>query len=217
MTEHIEELQQAIVDGDEDRAIEATEKALDEGADPQDTISAASEILSVVGDKYDTGEYFLFDLVASGDAMNGAREILEQAIKEKGEERESEGKVVIGTVEGDIHNIGKKILGAVLTARGYEVFDLGVEVPPEDFVEKIKEVDSDAVGASALLTTTKEKQRDLVETLDEEGLREDVTIMVGGAPCTEEWKNEIGADVYGEDAFTAVNQLEETMTQQSEA
>lgn len=213
MTEHIEEMKQAIVDGDEEKAAEATRNALEAGADPQETISAASEVLGEVGDKYDAGEYFLFDLVASGDAMNAAREILEKAIREKGEERESEGKVVIGTVEGDIHNIGKKILGAVLTARGYEVFDLGVEVPASEFVEKIEEVGSDAVGASALLTTTKEKQRELVETLEEEGLRDDVLIMVGGAPCTEEWKNEIGADVYGEDAFTAVNELEDSMAQ----
>lgn len=215
MTEHIEEMKQAIIEGDEKKAEEATKKALEAGADPQETISEASEALGVVGDKYDTGDYFLFDLVGSGDAMNASRIILESALKDGGDERESEGKVVLGTVEGDIHNIGKKILGAVLTARGYEIFDLGVEVPPEEFAEKIEEIDSDVVGASALLTTTKEKQRELVETLEEEGMLDDVIVMVGGAPVTEEWKNEIGADLYGEDAFTAVKKLEDAMAQMS--
>lgn len=217
MTEHIEDMKQAIVDGDEKKAEAATRKALEAGADPQEAISEASEALGVVGDRYDTGEYFLFDLVGSGDAMNAARVILENALKDGGDERESEGKVVLGTVEGDIHNIGKKILGAVLTARGYEIFDLGVEVPPAEFAEKIEEVDSDAVGASALLTTTKEKQRELVETLEDKGMLDDVHVMVGGAPATEEWKDEIGADLYGEDAFTAVKKLEDMMAPVSEA
>jgi corrinoid protein of di/trimethylamine methyltransferase len=204
-------MKEAIIDGDEERAAEATREALDEGAEPQEAIKAASKVLGEVGDKYDSGEYFLFDLVASGDAMNEAREILEEAIFAEGGERESEGKVVIGTVEGDIHDIGKKILGSVLTARGFEVFDLGVEVPADEFVEKIEEIEPEAIGASALLTTTKEKQRELVEVLEEEGLRDDVLVMVGGAPCTEEWKDEIEADLYGENAFVAVSKLQETM------
>ena len=213
MSATLDNLQEAIKDGDEERAADITREAIDEGIEPKKAIKSASAILGEVGDKYETGEYFLFDLVASGDAMNAAREILEEAIHERGEQRDSEGKVVLGTVEGDIHDIGKKILGSVLTANGYEVFDLGVEVPASEFVEKIRELDADAVGASALLTTTKEKQRELVESLEAEGLRDDVIVMIGGAPCTEEWKDQIDADLYAENAFQAVKELGATMAE----
>lgn len=204
----LDALQEAIEEGQEERAAEITNELLAQGIDPEDAIKAASDVLGEIGEKYDRGEYFLFDLVASGDAMNAAREILEEAIMEQGGERDSAGTVVLGTVEGDIHNIGKKILGAILTANGFEVIDLGVEVPADEFVETVQEADSDAVGASALLTTTKEKQRELVERLEDEGLKDDVVVMVGGAPCTEEWQEEIGADLYSENAFDAVGALE---------
>jgi len=209
MSDTLEELQEAIRNFDEEEAEAKTRQALEEGIEPQEAITAATDVLRETGQKFENGELFLFDLVSAGDAMNASREILEEAIKQQGDERESEGKVVLGTVEGDIHNIGKKILGALLAANGYEVFDLGVEVPAEEFVEKCKEVDADAIGASALLTTTKEKQRELVEVFEEEGLRDDVIMMVGGAPCTEEWKDEIGADLYGQTAFDAVHKIQD--------
>lgn len=211
MSDTLEELQEAIRNFDEDEAEAKTRQALDEGIDPADAIKASTDVLKDIGQKFENGELFLFDLVSAGDAMNASRELLEEAIKKQGGERESEGKIVLGTVEGDIHNIGKKILGAILTANGYEVIDLGTEVPAEDFINKTKEIDADAVGASALLTTTKEKQRELVEALEEEGIRQDVIVMVGGAPATEEWKNEIGADVYGDTAFDAIDNLKKAM------
>lgn len=213
MSATIDDLQDAIREGQEERAADITEELLEDGTDPKKAIKAASDVLGEVGDMYDTGEFFLFDLVASGDAMNASREILEEALLEQGDERDSAGTVVLGTVEGDIHNIGKKILGAILTANGFDVVDLGVEVPADEFVETIEEVDTDAVGASALLTTTKEKQRELVETLEAEGMRDEVLVMVGGAPCTEEWKDEIGADLYSENAFEAVDRLQGMMVQ----
>ena len=210
MSETLEELQEAIRTFDEEGAEEKTRQALEEGIDPQKAIEAATEVLRDIGDKFENGQLFLFDLVSAGDAMNASREILEEEITAAGGERESEGKVVLGTVEGDIHDIGKKILAALLSANGYEVIDLGVEVPPEEFVETFEEIQADAVGASAMLTTTKEKQRELVEVLEAEGVREDVIVMVGGAPVTDEWLDEIGADIHGENAFDAVQKLNET-------
>lgn len=210
MSGTLEELQEAIRNFDEEAATEKTRQALDEGIDPQKAIGAATEVLEEIGNKFEDGELFLFDLVSAGDAMNASREILEEAIQDAGGERESEGKVVIGTVEGDIHDIGKKILAALLSANGYEVIDLGVEVPAEEFVETYNDLEADAVGASAMLTTTKEKQRELVDRLEEEGVREDVIVMVGGAPVTDEWRDEIGADIHGENAFEAVRKLDET-------
>lgn len=202
-------LQEAIEDGQEAETREITRALLDQGIDPEEAIKTASDVLGEIGEKYDRGEYFLFDLVASGDAMNAAREILEAEIVDRGGTRENEGTVVLGTVEGDIHNIGKKILGALLTANGFDVIDLGVEVPADEFVESVRDQDAAAVGASALLTTTKEKQRELVERLDEAGLKDEVVVMVGGAPCSEEWKAQIDADLYSENAFEAVADLEQ--------
>lgn len=210
MGETLEELQDAIRNFDEELAEEKTRKALEEGVDPQKAIEAATEVLRDIGDKFEHGELFLFDLTSAGDAMNASREILEQEILDAGGQRESEGKVILGTVEGDIHDIGKKILSSLLAANGYEVIDLGVEVPATEFVETVKAQDADAVGASAMLTTTKEKQREIVEELEAEGIRDEVTVMVGGAPVTEEWSAEIGADLYGANAFESVEKLGES-------
>ncbi|MFP4529810.1 MAG: B12-binding domain-containing protein [Halodesulfurarchaeum sp.] len=210
MGETLEELQSAIRNFDEELAEEKTRKALEEGVDPQEAIEAATEVLRDIGDKFEHGELFLFDLTSAGDAMNASREILEQEILDAGGTRESEGKVILGTVEGDIHDIGKKILSSLLAANGYEVIDLGVEVPATEFVEEVKKRDADAVGASAMLTTTKEKQREIIEELEAEGIREEVTVMVGGAPVTEEWSSEIGADLYGANAFESVEKLGES-------
>lgn len=210
MSETLEELQDAIRNFDEEGAEAKTRQALEEGIDPQTAIEAATEVLEDVGNKFEEGQLFLFDLVSAGDAMNASREILEAEITNRGDERESEGKVILGTVEGDIHDIGKKILAALLSANGYEVVDLGVEVPAEEFIATFKELDADAVGASAMLTTTKEKQRELIEDLEAEGIRDDVIVMVGGAPVTDEWRDKIGADIHGETAFEAVKKLNET-------
>ncbi len=210
MGETLTELQEAIRAFDEETAEEKTRQALEEGVDPQEAIEAATEVMRDIGNKFEHGELFLFDLTSAGEAMNAARKILEEEIVSAGGQRESEGKVVLGTVEGDIHDIGKKILSSLLAANGYEVIDLGVEVPPEEFVDEIEARDADAVGASAMLTTTKEKQKELVDVLEEAGLRDEVLVMVGGAPVTEEWCTEIGADLYGANAFESVEKLNDS-------
>jgi len=136
--------------------------------------------------------------------MKAAIKVLEPELAKRQQQRQVLGKVVIGTVEGDIHEIGKTLVGTMLSANGFQVFDLGVDVKADAFIGKAKEVQADILGLSALLTTTMLNQRKVIETLQEAGLREQIKVMVGGAPVTESWAQEIGADGYAEDAVSAV-------------
>jgi methylmalonyl-CoA mutase cobalamin-binding domain/chain len=143
--------------------------------------------------------------VAAAEAAKGAiDEVLQPEISRRREERRGLGVVVLGTVEGDIHDIGKNLVAAMLFAGGFEVIDLGKDVPTEEFIKKAKEVKADIVGASALLTTTIPMQREIIKALAKEGIRDKVKVIVGGAPVTQEWADEIGADGYGADAVEAV-------------
>ena len=144
------------------------------------------------------------DRVQAAEAMKAAVAILEPEMAKSGAAREMLGKVVIGTIEGDIHDIGKTLVATMLSAGGFQVYDLGINVPVMTLVEKAREVEADIVGVSALLTTTMGKQKDVIEALDDMGLRPQVKVMVGGAPVTEEWVNDIGADGYSKDAVGAV-------------
>jgi methanogenic corrinoid protein MtbC1 len=147
---------------------------------------------------------FLPDLMLAGEALKAAIAVLEPEMQKRGVQRQTLGKVVLGTVKGDIHEIGKTLVAAMLTAHGFAVYDLGVDVPFEKFAAKAREVGADLVGVSALLTTTMTGQRAVIKALEEANLRPQVKIMVGGAPVTSRWAEEIGADGYGEDAIAAV-------------
>jgi corrinoid protein of di/trimethylamine methyltransferase len=160
--------------------------------------------MEVVGQKFSDGEYFLPNLIISAEGMKNAMELLEPKLRELQQARTTLGKVVIGTVQGDIHEIGKSLVGTMLSANGFTVYDLGVDVPVEDFIAKIKETGANVLGLSALLTTTMEVQREVMEALKREGLREQVKVLVGGAPVTSGWAEEIEADGYAEDAIGAV-------------
>jgi len=160
--------------------------------------------VNYVGEQFAQGEMFLPDLVLAGEAMKAAVAVLEPEMARRGAERKMLGKVVLGTVAGDIHEIGKTLVGTMLASSGFQVYDLGVDVPIGTFVEKVRQVNADIVGLSALLTTTMARQRDVIEALDEAGLRPKVKVMVGGAPVTGSWADEIGADGYSEDAIGAV-------------
>jgi methylmalonyl-CoA mutase cobalamin-binding domain/chain len=140
----------------------------------------------------------------AGEAMKTAVSVLEPEMAKRGSERKMLGTVVIGTIEGDIHDIGKTLVGTMLSASGFKVFDLGVDVPVMTLVEKARLENADIVGVSALLTTTMVKQRDVIEALDDMGMRPKVKVMVGGAPVTRTWADEIGADAFSEDAVGAV-------------
>jgi len=195
---------QAIIDGEAEDAAALAQQAIEQGIDPLDAINKGF-ILGVnhVGDEFSCGNAFLPELVMAGEAMKAAVEVLEPELNRRGTKREILGKVVLGTVEGDIHDIGKTLVGTMMSAAGFEVYDLGVDVPIMKMVEKAREVDADIVAVSALLTTTMVKQKDVIEALEDMGLTK-VKVMVGGAPVTRSWMEEIGADGYSEDAIGAV-------------
>ncbi|MGQ9521471.1 MAG: corrinoid protein [Anaerolineae bacterium] len=196
---------QSIIDGDPDAAADLARRAVEQGIDPLEAINKGFVPgVDYVGEQYGKGEMFLPDLVLAGEAMKAAIAVLEPEIARKGGQRQTLGTVVIGTVEGDIHEIGKTLVATMLSVGGFRVYDLGVDVPVATFVEQAREVNADIVAMSALLTTTMVRQRDVIEALEDVGLRSRVKVMVGGAPVTRAWAEEIGADGYSEDAIGAV-------------
>ena len=202
--EILAKLRQAVVDGEPEDAEELARQALEQGLDPLVCINEGlSPGIDEVGELFASGEYYLPDLIIGGDAMKAALEVLEPALA-KGQERDLVGKVVLGTVEGDLHEIGKTLVATMLTANGFRVTDIGVDKPTSAFIDAIKETGATIVGASALLTTTMLQQQHLIEALQEAGLRDQVKVMVGGAPITQNWSEKIGADGYAEDAISAV-------------
>jgi corrinoid protein of di/trimethylamine methyltransferase len=201
---------QSVIDGEPEQAEELARRAIEEGISPLDALDKGFVPgIATVGKLFSSGEYFLPDLVLGGEAMKAALEVLEPELSRKGEERQVLGKVVLGTVQGDIHEIGKSLVGTMLTANGFEVYDLGVDVSAQRFVDKVKVVGANLVGLSALLTTTMVVQKQVIEALQESGIREQVKVMVGGAPVTQSWASEIGADGYSEDAAGAVIKAKE--------
>ncbi len=191
--------------GDPEKAEALARQAMELGLDPLEAITLGFTLgMTAVGEGFACGDLFLPDLVLAGEAMKAAIRVLEPELTRRGSHREVLGRVVLGTVQGDIHEIGKSLVGTLLSANGFQVFDLGVDVAPERFVDKVREVQADIVGLSALLTTTMVVQEEVIEALKEAGLRERVKVMVGGAPVTQSWADEIGADGYAEDAMGAV-------------
>ncbi|MBS1251001.1 MAG: Methionine synthase [Anaerolineales bacterium] len=196
---------QAVINGDKELVVSLAKEGLETGLKPLDIIrQGLTPGMDVVGDRFSSGEYFLPHLVMAGDTMKSALAELEPALKAAGSTRESLGTVVIGTVAGDIHEIGKSLVGTMLTANGFVVHDLGVDVPTEKFVEAVVDTEADIVGMSALLTTTMRNQDSIIKELTEAGLRDRVKVLIGGAPVTSEWADDIGADGYAEDAIGAV-------------
>jgi corrinoid protein of di/trimethylamine methyltransferase len=195
----------AVIEGDQELAASLTRQALEQGLNPLEVIKEAlTPGMEVVGEKFGCGEYFLPHLVMAGNTMKAALALLEPALKASGMTRETLGTVVLGTVAGDIHEIGKSLVGTMLTANGFVVHDLGVDVPTSQFVAAVRETGANLVGLSALLTTTMSIQRQVIQELVEAGLRDGVKVMVGGAPVSVQWMQEIGADGYAEDAAGAV-------------
>lgn len=202
--EYYEKLAQAVVDGEDEIAIETAKAALEAGLDPLECINnGLTEGMNRVGELFASGEYYLPDLIIGGEAMKAAMNVLEPALLDT-QEREVLGKVVIGTVQGDLHEIGKTLVATLLTANGFQVTDIGADKSPIDFMNAAIEADADIVGASALLTTTMVVQGQIVEALDDAGLRDKVKVIVGGAPVDQSWADQIGADAYGKDAISSV-------------
>jgi len=171
-------------------------KAMEGGIEPLKTLDVLTEAIREVGDEFEAGECFLPELVGAAEAMLAAMPIVEDVIKERGQTRESAGKVVAGTVSGDIHTIGKMMLCTLLTADGFEVIDLGIDVPLEKFVETVREEKPDIVALSALLTITAREMQNVIEALDAEGLRSGLKVIVGGGAISDHFAERIGADGY---------------------
>ena len=198
-------MKQSVIDGDVDVAEELARRALAEGIDPLEAVNQGYlPGMQQVGIEFGAKNLFLPDVVIAAEAMKKAATILEPEMTRLGSQRTVAGRVVLGTVKGDIHEIGKSLVGTLLSANGFEIYDLGVDVPFAKFAEKAGEVNADIVGVSALLTTTMAGQQNVIEALDDLGLRPKVKVMVGGAPVTREWADKIGADGYSGDALGAV-------------
>jgi corrinoid protein of di/trimethylamine methyltransferase len=203
--EMYKKLAQAVIDGEADDAEALAKQALGQGLDPLACITnGLTKGIQEVGELFASGEYYLPELIISADTMKVAMDILEPALA-GGQEREVVGRVVIGTVEGDLHEIGKTLVGTMLSANGFQVTDIGVDKTAAEFIDAVKENNATIVGASALLTTTMLQQKKIIEALDEAGLKKQVKVMVGGAPVTQSYADQIGADGYAEDAISAVD------------
>jgi len=200
----LREAVEAILNSDQEKAVAVAKKALSEGLDPVDILSAGFSMgIREVGDLFGRGEVFLPELILAAEAMKEASAVLEKGIKDSAA-GQKKGKLLIATVEGDVHDIGKGIVVSLLKTQGIEVYDLGRDVPVDAIIEKAVELDVDIIGTSALLTTTLPEQRKLEEELRRRGLRDRFKTMIGGAPATQRWADRIGADAYGEDAAEAV-------------
>jgi trimethylamine corrinoid protein len=200
----------SIVNHDKAKSEDVAKRAIAAGVSPQDIMQQGFVTgIRKVGEQFDEGEVYLPELMLAAAAMEAAMAICNAALP-KGES-ETRGVVVIGTVEGDVHDIGKAIVCAYLRANGYEVYDLGRDVPTEAFIDKAVEVKADIIGASALLTATMRKQVDILAELEERGLRKDFKFVVGGAPCTPEYAKSIGADAYAADANDGVKKIEKLL------
>jgi len=197
-------LSNSVIEGNSEAARRAATDALKTNLDPLEAIeNGLAKGLREVGGRFERGEMFLMQLIMSGEAMKAGLQVLKPEILKQKKQLTGSGTVLIGTVEGDIHDIGKSIVNAMLTAEGFDVIDLGVDVPDQVFVEKTKEIKPHILGLSALMTTTRTKQKDVIEALKRSELRDVAKVMVGGATITPEWAEEIGADAYGEDAVDA--------------
>ena len=205
-----EGLAEGVIKGEIERVADLTRKAVDEGTDPMDIINKGlMSGMNVVGERFKAGEMFVPEVLMSAKAMTAGMEIVKPLIV--GEGLPSKGRVILGTVKGDLHDIGKKLVGMIMESAGIEVIDLGTDVSPEDFAASIKEKEPDVIGMSALLTTTMLSMKDTIEVLEEEGIRDKVKVIVGGAPVTKDFADEIGADGWAPDAVSAKDLVLELM------
>jgi len=200
----LQQLNEAIIKGDANLAKSVAEQAMSEGVDPQEVLNGYMiPAMDEVGRRFENNEYFVPELLISARAMKRALEIVKPALVESG--AEPVGKVAIGTVKGDLHDIGKNLVAAMLEGGGFEIIDLGVDAKPEEFVKAVQERGAQIVALSALLTTTMPSMKTTIEALKEAGLRDKAKVIIGGAPITQQYANEIGADGYSDNASGAVS------------
>ncbi|MGD2105420.1 MAG: corrinoid protein [Anaerolineae bacterium] len=203
--EVLTEITRSLVECEPAMTATLTQEAMDRGVEPLTIINEGLVPgMEIVGEKFQMGEYFLPQLVIAANAMQRAMELLEPELAAREQVTESAGTMVIGTVEGDIHEIGKSLVATMMSASGFRVYDVGVDVPVATFVDKVKETQAHLLGLSALLTTTMTAQREVIEAVEEAGIRDQIKVIVGGAPVTQDWADAIGADGYAEDVVGAV-------------
>ncbi len=199
-----QKLIEAFVDIREEDVLATAQALLDEGVEPMAILDACRKALDIIGQRFEKKEAFVPELVMAGEMMNRITKLVKPKLAQE-KPVESLGRVLMGTVEGDIHDIGKDVVVFMLEANGFEVIDLGVDITPEVFVEKITEVQPDVVGLSGLLTLAFQSMKETVEAIAEAGLRDQVKIMIGGAPVDEHVQTYAGADAWGKDAMEAVS------------
>ena len=204
MQEILGKFKEALLSYDHAKSEDFARAALEQGVDPVLVAGTLTDALGEVGEAFAREDIYLPELVLASRAGKAAMAVIEDELRETSSSIDSKGTIVLGTVQGDVHDIGKNIVATLFFANGFEVIDLGVDVPAADFVTAVREHSPDLLGLSALLTTTMTEQRVVIEQLEEAGLREDLKIVVGGAPVSEEFAEEIGADGYGPNALDAV-------------
>jgi corrinoid protein of di/trimethylamine methyltransferase len=205
-----EQMTETIIAGIPERARQLASQAIETGVDPLEAIERGFKPgMDFVGESFSRGELFIPDLMMAGEAMKTAISTLEPELISRQQELKVLGKVVMGTVQGDIHEIGKTLVSTMLSANGFEVYDLGVDVAAGKFVDAVRDTQADVIGLSALLTTTVLNQETVIQALVEAGLRDRVKVIIGGVPANQEWADEIGADAYAENATEAVTVIKE--------
>jgi len=203
-------LNESVIKGDTKTAVAETQSALDAGSNPKDILDKGLIVaMDQVGENFSKGLIFVPQMLRSAKVMNECMNLLEPLFKEG--DVTSKGKILIGTVKGDLHDIGKNLVSMMLGGAGFTITDLGVDVPPEKFVQKVQEIEPDIVAMSALLSTTMPAMPDTIEALQKAGVRDKVKVMIGGAPVTEQYAQEIKADSYASDAGSAVSKAKELL------
>jgi 5-methyltetrahydrofolate--homocysteine methyltransferase len=199
-----EKLSDAIVNIREDEALEITQALIDKGEDPITILDKCTEAIEEVGKRFEAGTYYLPELLMSGEMLKRISDLVKPSMKQD-VIAEKKGKVLIGTVQGDIHDIGKNIVSFLLDINGYEVRDIGIDIPPADFVEAVKAFEPQVVGLSGLLTLAYDAMKETVQALAEAGLRDKVKVMIGGGQMSDKISDYVGADAYGKDAMHGVS------------
>ena len=204
----LKEIAENLIQGKADKVKELTQRSVDEGQDIQKILNEGLLAgMSVVGDKFKKNEFYVPEVLIAARAMKAGMEIIRPLLTKKGVK--GAGKIILGTVRGDLHDIGKNLVGMMLEGAGFEITDLGVDVPPEKFVEAAREKGADIIGLSALLTTTMPGMKDVIEAIKSSDLKGKLKVMIGGAPVTQDYADEIGADGYAPDAASAVDKAKQ--------
>lgn len=207
MNELLQNISENLQKGKMPEVVSLTKQAVSEGLDPSDILDGLLDGMGIIGEKFKRNEVFVPEVLIAARAMNGGLDVIKPLLEEQGVD--PVGKVIIGTVKGDLHDIGKNLVRMMMVGAGLEVIDLGVDVSPEKYIAAVEENNPDIIAMSALLTTTMPNMKLVIDALEEKGLRDKVKVMIGGAPVTDNYAQEIGADRYTADAATAAEVAKE--------